>query len=101
MPDSDVHRLQALAQQLTSASNAQDWQRLGQLDQLLSQWLMQRAGQPPATGALLQAWQLVARTHAQSHAACQQAMQQAGAQLRSLQHHNEAQQAYAWQEHLS
>jgi hypothetical protein len=47
------------------------------------------------------AWQELAAAHAAAHAACQQALHEAGVRLRDLQHHNEAHKAYAWQEQFS
>ena len=101
MPAFDAKRLEALAQQLQAAATAQDWVRLGQLDQLLSQWLAEEQAMPSADPAQQAAWHRVASAHGQARSACQQALQEAGARLRDLHNHNEAHKAYAWQEQLS
>lgn len=101
MPAFDAQRLEALAQQLLAAAAAQDWVRLGQLDLLLSQWLVVAQATPSADADQQEAWHRVAAAHALARSACQQALQEAGARLRDLHNHNEAHKAYAWQEQLS
>ena len=101
MPVSDRERLLALARQLQVVSAAQDWERLAQLDRLVADWASRPPALLPADADVRVAWQELATAHAAAHAACKQALHEAGLRLRDLQHHNEAHQAYAWQEQFS
>lgn len=101
MPVSDRERLLALARQLQVVSAAQDWGRLAQLDRLVADWASRSPALLPADEDMRVAWQELAAAHAAAHAACQQALHEAGVRLRDLQHHNEAHKAYAWQEQFS
>ena len=101
MPVSDIARLQALSQQLVHAGSTQDWERLGQLDQLASQWWEVPPVGVPADPVVYAAWQEVAYAHEHARRACQQALNEAGARLSDLHNQNEAHKAYAWQEQLS
>lgn len=101
MPVSDATRLHALAHQLTTASTAQDWERLGQLDRLLAQWVALPPEVLPEEPAVQAAWQQLVEAHKQARKACQQALFEAGTRLSDLQNHNEAHKAYAWQEQFS
>ena len=98
MPVSDVARLRALAQQISTARQSQDWERLRQLDSLLTQWLLLPPAELPDDMELHTVWRVVMESHAQARAACQQALQEVNAQLRGLQNQSEAHKAYAWQE---
>lgn len=99
MPSFDVARYQSMAQQLIVAADAQDWVRLGQLDALVSRWI-DAADRANLSAAEQAAWQPVVHAHAHALQACECAKQEAAIQLQQLQHSQEAQKAYAWQEVL-
>ena len=101
MPVSDRERLLALARQLQVVSAAKDWECLAQLDRLAADWASRSPALLPADEDMRVAWQELAVAHAAVHEACKQALHEAGARLRDLQHHNEAHKAYAWQEQFS
>lgn len=94
----DAASLNAMAQQLTAAADAGEWERLAQLDGMLQRWLrpMQAAD---ATHA--EVWHKVAQAHARAIDKCRHAKHEAATQLQGLQDTQAAQQAYAWQEVLA
>lgn len=99
MPSFDAARLQAMAQQVSLAAQSADWERLERLDAVMHRWL-QEAASSAAPTELQPAWLHLAQAHAQALQSCSQARAEAAAQLLSLQHSQEAQKAYAWQEIL-
>lgn len=99
MPSFDAAHLHAMAQQVTGATQAADWERLGQLDKAIRRWIQEAVVEGPQ-GAHRSAWLTLAEVHAEALQACSQAREEAAIQLRSLQTSQEAQKAYAWQEIL-
>lgn len=95
----DAAGLSAMALKLIAAADAGAWEQLAQLDTLLQRCAMQ--GQSVTDASVSAAWQAVHQAHSRAMAVCQQAKQEAGLQLRSLQDTQAAQQAYAWQEVLA
>lgn len=93
---SDVQRLLALTQHLTAAASSQDWERVGQLDRMVSDLA---ANLPKHVSVEAQsAWRQLAVVHSQVRQACELALQEISARLRDLQNQSEAHKAYAWQE---
>lgn len=99
MPSFDAAHLHAMAQHVAMAAQSADWTRLGRLDTLIQRWLKDAALLKPQD-ADQPAWQVLVQAHAQALQMCSQAREEAAAQLISLQHSQEAQKAYAWQEIL-
>lgn len=99
MPSFDIARSQSMAQQLRVAADAQDWTRLAQLDALVQRWI-EAADMSQWSVAEQDAWKHIAHAHAHALQICTCAKQDAALQLQQLQHSQEAQKAYAWQEVL-
>lgn len=99
MPSFDTARLQAMTQQVSLAAQSADWESLGRLDAVIQRWLQEAVSSVEPVEAQ-PAWQRLAQVHTQALELCSQARADAGTQLRSLQHSQEAQKAYAWQEVL-
>lgn len=99
MPSFDAARLHAMAGQLVLVTRTADWERLGQLDLVIRRWI-EEAMLSTSQQVDRSAWQMLAKAHADALQACSHAREEAAIQLRSLQHSQEAQKAYAWQEIL-
>ena len=99
MPNFDTSKLLVMAQQISQAAGAGDWERVQQLDGLLQSWL-QQVEVHVLNDAQRTAWQKVAHSHYQAWQMCQQARDDANEQLRKLRNSQDAQKAYAWQEIL-
>jgi hypothetical protein len=99
MPSFDLGRYASMAQQLVAAADAQDWARVAQLDALVCRWV-NAADISNLSAPEQEAWMHIAHAHAHALQACQCAKQEAATQIQQLQHSQEAQKAYAWQEVL-